>query len=88
MYIHIYIYIYKYIYIYIYDYYSSPPWINKRPPVICVFPPNDLFHYSFTIKKARYIQHSGQDLINHIFPLMGGPLCENKAWDFYIINAT
>ena len=42
-------------------------------PLICVFPPNDLFHYSFTIKKARHIQHYGQDFINHISPLMGGP---------------
>ena len=24
----------------------------NAPPPICIFPPNDLFHYSFTIKKA------------------------------------
>ena len=29
-----------------------------------VFPPNDLFHYSFTIKQARHILNSGQDFIN------------------------
>ena len=27
-------------------------------------PQNDLFHYSFTIKKARNILNSGQDFIN------------------------
>ena len=60
-------------YIYIYIYIISPPWINKRPPLILLFPPNDLVHYSFTIKKARNIQNYGQDFINHISPLMGGP---------------
>ena len=61
--------------------------INASPS-ICVFPPNDFVHYSITIKKARNIQNYGQDFINHIFPLMGGPLCENKTWDFYIISVT
>ena len=35
----------------------------NAPPLFC-FPPNDLFHYSFTTKKARHIQDDGQDLIN------------------------
>ena len=42
-----------YIYIYIYIYIQSPPWINKRPPPYLLFPPNDLFHYSFTIKRPN-----------------------------------
>ena len=29
-----------------------------------VFPPGDLFHCSFTIKKARHILNYGQDLIS------------------------
>ena len=57
-------------------------------PLILLFPPNDLFHYSFTIKKARHIHNYGQDFINHISPLIFGPLCKNKTWDFYIINVT
>ena len=36
----------------------------KAPPfLILLFPPNDLFHYSFTTKKARHILNSGQDFI-------------------------
>ena len=54
-----------YIYvIYIYIYIKSPPWINKRPPLPLFSPQNDLFHCSFTIKKARHILNSGQDFIN------------------------
>ena len=34
------------------------------PPLCVVFPPNDLFHYSFAIKKARHILNSGQDFID------------------------
>ena len=64
-------------------------WIHKRPPpLILFFPPNDLCHYSFTVKKTRTILTYGQDFINHISPLMGGPLCENQIWDFYIIIVT
>ena len=33
------------------------------PPYLC-FPPNDLCHYSCTIKMAKNRQTSGQDLIN------------------------
>ena len=51
------------------------------PPPHLFVPPNDLFHYSFTINKARHIHNYGQDFINHISPLMGGPLCENNIWD-------
>ena len=36
----------------------------NAPPLICVFSPNDLVHYSFTINKARYILDSGQDFLN------------------------
>ena len=65
------IYINAYIYIYIH--------ISSPPPPILFFPPNDLFHYSFTIKKAIHIHNYGQDLINHISPLMGGtPLRESS----------
>ena len=89
---YIYIYTYTHIHtcvcIYIYIYIKSPPWINKRPPPYLFFPPNDLFHYSLTIKKTRNIYNSGQDFINHISPLMGGPLCDNNIWDCYIINVT
>ena len=75
----IYTYIYIYIYICIYDRHLGS--INA-PPLICVSPPNNLFHYSFTIKKARHIQNYGQDFTNHSSPLMGGPLCENKYETF------
>ena len=37
--------------------------INAPPPDL-FFPPNGLFHYSFTIKKVRNILNSGQDFIN------------------------
>ena len=46
-------YVYTYIYIYIYIYNRHLGLINA-PPLICCFPPNDLFHYSFTIKKGIY----------------------------------
>ena len=36
----------------------------NAPPLICLFPPNDLFHCSFTIKMTKHKQYSGQDLIN------------------------
>ena len=67
IYIHTYIYIYIYIhierniYIYIYNPHLG---LMNAPPLICVFPPNDLFHYSFTIKKARNILNYGQDFIH------------------------
>ena len=49
--------------------------INAPPPLICVYPPNDLFHYSCTVKQARTIHNYGQDFIN--FPPHGGtPLRE------------
>ena len=85
--IYIYIYVYTYVYIYIYICIPHLGSINA-PPRILFFPPNDLFHYSFTIQKARNIQNYGQDFINHIPPPWGGPLCKNKIWDFYIINVT
>ena len=53
--LYIYIYVYIHIYIHIYVYNPHLGLINT-PPLICVFPPNNLFHYSFTIKQARYIQ--------------------------------
>ena len=77
-----------YIYIYIYIYNRHLGLINAPPPYFVCLPPNDLFHYSFTINKARHIQNYGQDFINHIYPLMGGPLCENNILDFYTINVT
>ena len=40
----------------------SPPRINKRPPLICCLPQNDLFHYSFTIKQTRHGLNVGQIL--------------------------
>ena len=51
--------------IYIYTHYVYNPHLGliKAPPYFCSSP-NDLFHYSFTIKKARHILNSGQDLIN------------------------
>ena len=54
-------YVCMYIYIYIYNRHLGL--INALPPYF-VFPPNDLFHYPFTIKKARNIQNYDQDLIN------------------------
>ena len=86
MYVCMYIYIYMYVYIYVYVYNRHLGLINALPYFL--FPPNDLFHYWFTIKKARNIHNYGQDFSNHISPLMGGPLCENKIWHFYIINVT
>ena len=70
------LYIYICIYIYIYIYNRHLGLINAPPPYL-LFPPNDLFHYS-TIKKARHIQHYGQDSIKHnYFPPHGGtPLRE------------
>ena len=71
MYIYIYIYVYIYIYIYIHNRHLGL--INALP----FFPPNDLFHHWFTIKKARNIQNYDQDFINHISPPHGGtPLRE------------
>ena len=66
--------IYRYIYIYIYNPHLG---LINAPPLILCFPPNDLFHYSFTIKKTRDIQNYGQDFINHMSPPHGGtPLRE------------
>ena len=78
IYVYVYIYIYVYVYIYIYIHIHNPHLgLINAPPLICCFPPNDLFHYSFTIKKAKHIPNYGQDFINHISPLMGGtPLRE------------
>ena len=72
----LYIYIYRYIYlsiyldiythtcvcvyIYIYIYNRHLGLING--PLMLVFPPNDFVHFEFTIKKARHIHNSGQDL--------------------------
>ena len=53
--------IYIYIYVYIHNRHLG---LVNAPPLICYFPPNDLFHYYFTIKKARHILNSGQDLID------------------------
>ena len=39
------------IYIYIYNRHLG---LINAPPLFVCFPPNDLFHYSFTIKKARH----------------------------------
>ena len=52
-------YVCMYIYIYIYNRHLG---LIKAPPLFS-FPPNDLLHYSFTIKKTRHIHNSGQDLI-------------------------
>ena len=38
--------------------------------------------------RVARIARAGQDFINHISPLMGGPLCENKIWHCYIISVT
>ena len=51
------------IYIYIYTHNRYLGLINA-PPLICVFPPSDLFHCSFTIKMTNNRQNYGQDLIN------------------------
>ena len=50
IYIYIYIHICTYIYIYIYNRHLG---LINAPPLILYFPPNDLFHYSFTIKKGQ-----------------------------------
>ena len=53
--------------------------INAPPLLIRVFPPNDLFHYSFTITKARHIQKYGQDFIITYFPpAWGDPFARIK----------
>ena len=39
-----------YVYIYIYIYNRHLGLINA-PPLICLFSPNDIFHYSFIIKR-------------------------------------
>ena len=53
--------------------------MNKRPPLNFVLPNNDLFHYSFTIKKARHRLNVGQILFTIHLPSKrpGG-----GAWDF------
>ena len=78
---------YMYVYIYIYVYNPHLGLINAPPPYCC-FLQTTFFHILFTIKKARHIHSYGQDFINHISPLMGGPLCQNKIWDFYVLNVT
>ena len=57
-------YIFTYIYIYIYIYIYNPHLGLINAPLILLFLQNDLFHYSFTSKKARNILNSGQDSIN------------------------
>ena len=59
--IHIYIYIHNtHVCVYMYNPHLG---LINAPPLFC-FPSNYLFHYSFTIKKARSILNSGQDFIN------------------------
>ena len=60
---------------------QETPWSQCHVLYLC-FPPNDLFHYWFTIKKARNIQNYGQDFINHISPLMGDPFARIKYGTF------
>ena len=85
VYTYVYVYIYIYIHIYIYIYNPHLGLINafflcfssKRPLSL-------LIYYQTGHKHTKY----GQDVIKHISPLMGGPLCENQIWDFYTINVT
>ena len=50
----------------------------NAPPLMLFFPPNDLFHYSFTINKTRYLLNYGQDFIN----LTGDTSCSSwgSSW--------
>ena len=79
----IYIYIYIYIHTYIHTYSPHLGLINA-PPLICCFPPNDLFHYEFTIKNARHLLKSGQDFIN----LTGDTSCSSwgSSWGSSIFS--
>ena len=74
MYTYIYIYMY-YVYIYIYNRHLG---LINAPPLL-FFPPNDICHYSFTIKKAGDLLNSGQDFIN----LTGDTSCSSwgSSWD-------
>ena len=53
IYIYIYIYVCVCIYIYIYIYNPHLGLINVPSPLIFVIPKNDLFHYSFAIKRPE-----------------------------------
>ena len=63
----------------VYTYYPHLGLINALPPHLCVSSkrPFSLF-IDYQKGQARNMQNYGQDFINHISPLMGGPLCENK----------
>ena len=80
IYIYIYIYIYTYICIYIYIYiYNLHLGLINAPPLILFLPQNDLFHYSFTIKKARNLLNVGQIWFTiHLLSQRPG----RGAWDF------
>ena len=43
-------YVYIYIYIYIYNLHLG---LINAPPLICVFPPNDLFHFMYYQKGQK-----------------------------------
>ena len=66
-----------YIYIYIYTHNLHLGLINA--PLILFLPQSDLFHYSFTIKKARNRLNVGQILFTiHLLSKRPG----RGAWDF------
>ena len=76
-----YVCMYVCVYIYIYIYIKSPHWINKHP-LILFYPPNDLFYYSFTIKKARHIQILAKTLLIIFPPSWGDPFARIKYGTF------
>ena len=78
MYVCMYVCMHACIYIYIYIYNPHLGLINA-PPLIFVPPQNDLFHYSFIIKRARNKPNVGQILFTiHLLSKRPG----RGAWDF------
>ena len=86
MYTYIYIYIYTHvyisIYIYIYSFGLADSWPGRGVAPFARGPRGSIVVVVVDVT-INFINHL---FINHISPLMGGPLCENNIWVFYIIH--